>query len=117
MTAKPKSTLANKKMVLRAVRDAFRKLSPRIQAQNPVMLLVYISAALTTLLFVFSLFQIQDASTGYTLAIAVVLWLTVLVRQFCRSDRGRPRQSAGRLPAKREKRGRGAPHPFSRPAG
>ncbi len=82
MTAKPKSTLANKKMVLRAVRDAFRKLSPRIQAQNPVMLLVYISAALTTLLFVFSLFQIQDASTGYTLAIAVVLWLTVLFANF-----------------------------------
>lgn len=82
MTAKPKSALTDKKMVLQAIRDAFRKLDPRIQAQNPVMLLVYISAALTTLLFVFSLFQIQDASTGYTLAIAVVLWLTVLFANF-----------------------------------
>ena len=82
MTAKPQSALTDKKMVLQAIRDAFRKLDPRIQAQNPVMLLVYISAALTTLLFVFSLFQIQDASTGYTLAIAVVLWLTVLFANF-----------------------------------
>ncbi len=82
MAAKLKSALADKKMVLRAVRDAFRKLSPRTQAQNPVMLLVYISVVLTTLLFVFSLFQIQDASTGYTLAIAIVLWLTVLFANF-----------------------------------
>ena len=38
MTAKPKSALTDKKMVLQAIRDAFRKLDPRIQAQNPVML-------------------------------------------------------------------------------
>mgnify|MGYP006883760956 FL=1 len=31
-------------MVVRAIKDSFVKLSPKVQAENPVMLLVYISA-------------------------------------------------------------------------
>lgn len=48
-------------MAARAVKDAFVKLSPKTQLKNPVMFLVYASAALTTLLFVFSLFGLSDA--------------------------------------------------------
>ena len=69
-------------MILRAVKDSFLKLAPKTQAQNPVMLLVYISAILTTILFFLSLFGIKDAGTGYTLAIAIILWFTSLFANF-----------------------------------
>ncbi|WP_331476264.1 hypothetical protein [Terrisporobacter petrolearius] len=42
------------------------------------MLLVYISVILTTLLWIASLFGIKDASPGYTLSIAIILWFTVI---------------------------------------
>ena len=58
--AKKKSALADKAIVSRAVKDAFRKLAPKDQIKNPVMFLVYVSAILTTVLFGFSLFGISD---------------------------------------------------------
>lgn len=45
---KTKSALSDNQMVVRAIKDSFVKLSPKVQAENPVMLLVYISAILTT---------------------------------------------------------------------
>ncbi|ATP42395.1 K(+)-transporting ATPase subunit B [Solibacillus sp. R5-41] len=77
-----KSALTDKTMLMRAIKDSFVKLSPKYQAENPVMLLVYISAVLTSALFAISLFGIQDASSGYTFAIAVILWFTVLFANF-----------------------------------
>ena len=50
MTTKIKSTFADEKMLGRAIKDSFLKLAPKTQAQNPVMLLVYISAILTSVL-------------------------------------------------------------------
>lgn len=72
----------NKKMINRAIRDSFTKLMPKTQAQNPVMLLVYISAIMTTILFIAALFGIKDVSVGYTLSIAIILWFTVLFANF-----------------------------------
>lgn len=69
-------------MAKHAMRDAFAKLAPRTQAQNPVMLLVYVSAILTTILWIASLFGIGDAPSGYTLAIALILWFTCLFANF-----------------------------------
>ena len=47
------------------------------------MLLVYLSAIMTTGLWLISLiFGIGDAPTGYTCAIAVILWFTVLFANF-----------------------------------
>ena len=43
-----KRAIADKSMIMRAIKDSFTKLSPKTQAENPVMLLVYISAILTT---------------------------------------------------------------------
>ena len=54
MATKTKSALADRKMVVRAVKDSFVKLTPKAQAKNPVMLLVYISAIMTTVLFFLS---------------------------------------------------------------
>lgn len=83
MKEKNKSALVDKKMVGRAIKDSFIKLSPKIQAENPVMLLVYISAILTTVLWLTSLtLGIGDAPIMYTFAIAMILWFTVLFANF-----------------------------------
>ena len=42
MASKTKNAFADKKMLGRAIKDSFKKLNPKIQAKNPVMLLVYI---------------------------------------------------------------------------
>lgn len=87
-------------MVARAVKDSFIKLSPKTQAKNPVMLLVYISAILTTALFIVSLFGIKDAPAVYTLAIAIVLWFTVLFANFAEAiAEGRGKAQADSLRA------------------
>ena len=72
MASNPKKGFADKKMIGRAISDSFIKLNPKTQAQNPVMLLVYISAILTTILWIIALCGLKDASAGYTLAIAII---------------------------------------------
>ncbi|NCB33802.1 MAG: K(+)-transporting ATPase subunit B [Erysipelotrichia bacterium] len=79
---KTKSSFADKMMFGHAIKDSFLKLSPKAQTQNPVMLLVYVSAILTTVLWAVSLVGIQDAPSGYTLAIAIILWFTCLSANF-----------------------------------
>lgn len=94
----------NKKMLFESIKDSFCKLSPKIQVKNPVMLLVYLSAIFTTILWIFSLFGLKDATSGYTLAIALILWLTVLFANFAESlAEGRGKAQADSLRAsKRE---------------
>ncbi|WP_067557977.1 potassium-transporting ATPase subunit KdpB [Faecalibaculum rodentium] len=72
----------NRSMIERAVRDSFVKLYPRTQAENPVMFLVYLSAIAVTVLWIIGLFGWQDASSGYTLAVALILWFTCLFANF-----------------------------------
>lgn len=92
--------MLDKNMLNRAVKDSFIKLNPKTQAGNPVMLLVYISAILTSILWVISLFGIGDASSGYTLAIALILWLTVLFANFAEAiAEGRGKAQADSLRA------------------
>lgn len=100
MSTKSKSTFADRAMLGRAVRDSFLKLAPKMQAQNPVMLLVYLSAILTTVLWVASLFGIMDAPSGYTLSIAVILWFTCLFANFAEAiAEGRGKAQADALRA------------------
>ena len=82
MASNNKSAFADKNMLGRAIKDSFVKLNPKTQVQNPVMLLVYISAILTSGLWIVSLFGLKDASSGYTLAIAVILWFTCIFANF-----------------------------------
>lgn len=79
MRTKQKSAFADRKMLGRAIKDSFAKLSPKTQAKNPVMFLVFVSAILTSILWLVSLFGLKDAPSGYTLAIAIILWFTVLL--------------------------------------
>ena len=100
MNHKSKSGFADRKMLLRAIKDSFLKLSPKVQAQNPVMLLVYISAILTTLLWVTALFGLKDVSAGYTLAIAIIRWATCLFANFAEAiAEGRGKAQADSLRA------------------
>ena len=69
-------------MAWKAVGAAFAKLTPQAQLTNPVMFLVYVSAILLTCLWGLSLAGTGDAPSGYTLAIVVMLWLTVLFSNY-----------------------------------
>ncbi len=103
MAAKTKTALADKKMVMRAIKDSFVKLNPKTQVKNPVMLLVFISAILTTILWVVSLFGIKDAGSGFTLAIAIILWFTVLFANFAEAiAEGRGKAQADSLRASKK---------------
>lgn len=100
MSTKPKEGFMNGKMLSRAIKESFYKLSPKIQLQNPVMFLVYASAILTTILWIVSLFGLKDASSGYTLAIAVILWFTTLFANFAEAfAEGRGKAQADSLRA------------------
>lgn len=94
--------MTDRSMVSRAVKDAFLKLDPREQVKNPVMFLVYLSAVLTTILFVLSLSGVSDgvASSGFILSIAVILWLTSLFSNFAEAiAEGRGKAQADSLRA------------------
>ena len=100
MASNNKSAFADKKMLGRAIKDSFVKLNPKTQVQNPVMLLVYISAILTSGLWIVSLFGLKDASSGYTLAIAVILWFTCIFANFAEAiAEGRGKAQADALRA------------------
>lgn len=91
-----------KDMMGRAVCDSFAKLDPRVQIQNPVMFLVWLSAVMTSVLAVASIFGVQDAGvpTYYVVAIAVILWLTDLFSNFAEAlAEGRGKAQADSLRA------------------
>lgn len=103
MASKTKSAFADKKMLGRAIKDSFIKLNPKTQVQNPVMLLVYISAILTSGLWIVSLFGLKDASSGYTLVIAVILWFTCIFANFAEAiAEGRGKAQADALRASKK---------------
>ena len=93
----------NKNIFIDAIRQSFMKLSPRVQIKNPVMLLVYIGAIFTTALYLLGYADIKDESAGYTLAIAFILWFTVLFANFAEAiAEGRGRAQADSLRSARK---------------
>src|SRR5262245_39780320 len=73
--------LFDPEILKRAIRDSFVKLNPRTVAKNPVIFVVEVGAALTTV------FLIKDALTGggellFGTQIALWLWFTVLFANF-----------------------------------
>ncbi|MBN1076897.1 potassium-transporting ATPase subunit KdpB [Clostridium botulinum] len=95
-----KGNFANKKMIKRAIKDSFIKLSPKTQMENPVMFLVYISSILTTILYAVSLVGIRDSKSSFILGITIILWLTVLFANFAEAiAEGRGKAQADSLRA------------------
>ncbi|HFK0206141.1 TPA: potassium-transporting ATPase subunit KdpB [Listeria monocytogenes] len=81
-----------------ALIQSTKKLSPKLQVKNPVMLLVYVGAILATSLYFLGFFGISDEKSGYTLAITLILWFTVLFANFAEAiAEGRGRAQADSL--------------------
>ena len=74
--------LFERHIVSRAAIQALRKLDPRVQLHNPVMFVVLVTAALTTVLGVEALRGRGEAPAGFILGVAVWLWFTVLFANF-----------------------------------
>jgi len=79
---RPKArSLLDRPILTRALGDSFRKLDPRWQARNPVMFVVEVGAAATSLFFVRDLVK-HTSMSGFDLAISAWLWFTVLFANF-----------------------------------
>ncbi|OAT86076.1 potassium-transporting ATPase subunit KdpB [Desulfotomaculum copahuensis] len=82
----------------RALADAFRKLNPRWMWHSPVMFVVEVVAALTTLIFLQHLFSGSFGALSFDGQIALWLWFTVLFANFSEAmAEGRGRAQAAAL--------------------
>src|SRR5215467_13746062 len=80
VTARP---LFDGPIVRRAIRDAFGKLDPRRMRRNPVMFVVEVGSAFTTLLFLHAIVSGQgEAPPRFILGVSAWLWITVLFANF-----------------------------------
>jgi len=75
--------LFERAIVARAAVDAFRKLAPRRMIRNPVMFVVMVGSAFTTVLFLHAAVTGRgEADVGFILAISLWLWFTVVFANF-----------------------------------
>ncbi len=70
------------KIIKSAIRQSFIKLDPRHTIKNPVMFVVEVGSAITSLLFVQALFGIGEASALFIGLISVWLWFTVVFANY-----------------------------------
>src|SRR5664280_2935304 len=77
----PVSTLFDPKIVGPAIGQAFVKLNPATLIKNPVIFVLEVVTALTTILLVRDLVQ-HHADVGFTFQIVLWLWFTVLFANF-----------------------------------
>ncbi|HUC17493.1 MAG TPA: potassium-transporting ATPase subunit KdpB [Acetobacteraceae bacterium] len=91
------STVLDPEILVPAIRDSFAKLDPWIMIRNPVMFVVEVVAALTTIIFVRDLFT-GAPYLGFSLQIIVWLWITVLFANFAEAvAEGRGKAQAATL--------------------
>ncbi len=97
-------SLLDPALVRPALVDALRKLSPRAQARNPVMFVVYVGSLLTTLLWFIALAGQGEAPANFILAIALWLWATLLFANFAEAlAEGRSKAQAASLRGLKQK--------------
>ena len=77
----PVATMLDPKIVMPAIGAAFAKLDPRAMVKNPVMFVVEVVAALTTVIFLRDLVT-GGADLSFTFQIIVWLWFTVVFANF-----------------------------------
>src|ERR1700738_5478907 len=80
----PASAMLDPKIVIPAITASFIKLDPRLMMKNPVMFVVEVVAALTTVIFLRILVTGGGGgeSLGFTFQIILWLWFTVLFANF-----------------------------------
>src|SRR5467141_812594 len=94
----PVSTMLDPKIVVPAIGSAFVKLDPRLMIKNPVMFVVEVVAALTTVIFLRNLVMGGGDGLGFTFQIILWLWFTVLFANFAEAvAEGRGRAQADSL--------------------
>jgi potassium-transporting ATPase ATP-binding subunit len=88
---KGNQSIFDPKILRQAIADSFKKLDPRIQAKNPVMFVVEVGSAVTSIEFVRLLFTVPTTAfprealtneTIFVLAVTVWLWFTVIFANF-----------------------------------
>jgi potassium-transporting ATPase ATP-binding subunit len=90
-------SLLDPAILVPALGDSFKKLSPRWQARNPVMFIVGIGALMTTYAFVTGLFN-GGTDNSFVGQIALWLWFTVLFANFAEAvAEGRGKAQAATL--------------------
>ena len=88
----------DKRLLIPAIGDAFRKLSPRAQFRNPVMFVVFVCSVLTTVLWFQALGGKGEAPAGFILGVALWLWFTLLFANFAEAiAEGRGKAQAASL--------------------
>jgi K+-transporting ATPase ATPase B chain len=98
MTTHAPRSLFDREIVLTAIGDSFRKLTPRHLLRNPVMFVVAVGSLFTTVLFVHALVRPGAESPWFIFAIALWLWFTVLFANFAEAmAEGRGRAQAATL--------------------
>src|SRR6478736_2743203 len=76
------SSVLDPAILLPAIGQSFAKLDPRVLIKNPVMFVVEVVAALTTIIFLRQLATGDGEHLGFTFQIIVWLWVTVLFANF-----------------------------------
>jgi K+-transporting ATPase ATPase B chain len=90
--------LFDRVLLVPALIDSLRKLSPRVQLRNPVMFVVYVGSILTSILFLQALRGSGEAPPLFILAVAIWLWFTVLFANFAEAlAEGRSKAQAASL--------------------
>ncbi|MCY0915247.1 potassium-transporting ATPase subunit KdpB [Massilia antarctica] len=97
-TTRKTLTLFDTALIGPAIVDAVLKLGPRTQLRGPVMFVVYVGSILTTLMYFQAVAGKGDSGSGFTLAIAIWLWFTVLFANFAEAlAEGRSKAQAASL--------------------
>ncbi|TIU03048.1 MAG: potassium-transporting ATPase subunit B, partial [Mesorhizobium sp.] len=81
MSQSKSAVIMDARILLPAIGGAFRKLNPRTLMRNPVMFVVAVVSALTSVLFVKDLVT-GGGDLGFSLQIIIWLWFTVLFANF-----------------------------------
>ncbi|CKO93491.1 ATPase P [Mycobacterium tuberculosis] len=93
-----KRSLFDPMIVRSALPQSLRKLAPRVQARNPVMLVVLVGAVITTLAFLRDLASSTAQENVFNGLVAAFLWFTVLFANFAEAmAEGRGKAQAAAL--------------------
>ena len=98
MAERKATSLWDRDIVGRALIDSMRKFDPRIQAKNPVMFVVEVTALAVTIILLRDVFSGNSKFVGFEFQIAIWLWFTVGFANFAEAmAEGRGKAQADNL--------------------
>ena len=98
MTTHQQTSALSRELIVPAIADALRKLSPRAQFRNPVMFVVFVCSVLATGLWAQAVAGHGEAPSGFIFTVAIWLWFTLLFANFAEAlAEGRGKAQAASL--------------------